>query len=113
MSELNKETLKAAFHEVFYLEDFEPTDADVKMVSHIMSVESKSALDVLDEYIRLDSKTKRLMHRGWIIFGSYYYENDQDALKTLQEHGVAGFHELDGEDGESYHTDWWEGEIPD
>ena len=92
--------------------EFVASDEDMKMVQHIIKCENTTAEEVVDIYVRVDTKTKNLLHKGWILYGDEYYGSDEDALESLREVGVMGFHELDDDNPDSYYTDWWEGEIP-
>lgn len=112
MNTLTKEALKVEVIDNFGFDDYEPNEADIKMVSHIMVTENKSLEETVDEYIRLDSKTNRLMHKGWLVFDTYYFANDEDALAFLKDNGINSFDEISCDDEYTYYTDWWEGEIP-
>ena len=112
MTTLTKEALKSEIINNFNVNNYEATDTDIKMVAHIMAVEDKSLEETVYEYIRIDSKTNRLMHKGWIVFDTYYFASDDDALDFLQDNDINSFDEISCDDEYTYYTDWWEGEIP-
>ncbi len=112
MSTLTKEALKAEV--IATLGDgYEPNEADIKMVAHIMEAENKDLEDIIWCHVRLDSITKRLMHKGWFAFDEYYFADDDTALDFLKNRGIKNVAEMDINRNEYLHyQQWWPGEIP-
>lgn len=112
MSTLTKEALKAAVIATLG-DDYEPNVTDIKMVLYIMEAENKDLEDTIWCHIRLDSKTKRLMHKGWFLFDEYYFSDDDNALEFLKQKGIDGLDEMDIKHNQYMHyNQWWSGEIP-
>ena len=101
--------------------DWSPTDEEVALAIKTQQLKSNSSCvpegsmsyeDVVSELFRVDTKTKRLMQSGFIIFdGEAYFAEEADAVEYLNANGFECTHFAVSEDGEldeTYFTDWCE-----
>lgn len=112
MNTLTKEALKAEVIATLG-DDYEPNEADIKMVSHIMEAENKNLEAAIWGHVRLDSKTKRLMHKGWFVFDEYYFADGDNALDFLKKQGIKNLDSMDiNRNQYTHYNEWWKGEMP-
>ena len=119
-----KEEVKAVFHKVFQLQDdWMPTDDDMALVHKIFDAEgattTQDRIKVVDEFMRIDSKTLRTIIEGFLIFGcTAYFAKEKDAVEYLNANGVEctdfnSAYEMSerGEIDDTYFTEWYDHET--
>ena len=97
-------------------------DSEVDLISEIMearavdATDSEALGDAVSEYLRVDTKTKRILIKGHVVWdGEAYFAEEADAVAYLNENGFActSFNEAfeaaeNGEMSDCYETDWYE-----
>ena len=100
--------------------DWAMNEDDLKIIDMIFDDKQPANTDdeaeVLQEFVRLDSKTHRVMIAGMMIFGGEaYFVDTDDAVEYLNANGVecdtfGEAYELSeaGEIDETFYTEWYE-----
>lgn len=101
-------------------DDWQATDADVAIVQMVFDdkkpCDEEVIEETLNEFVRIDTKTTRLLINGYMLFdGDAYFANEADAVEYLNANGFAcaTFNEAyeaseRGELDDTYMTDWYE-----
>ena len=125
MSQSLKSLYEAAFKNTYGEcdESWSLEDTEVDLVAKVMNARevdanaSETALeDAIGEYFRIDTKTKRILIKGHVVWeGEAYFADEADAVAYLNENGFActSFHEAfeaaeNGDMADCYETDWYE-----
>lgn len=95
-------------------------DDDLSIVTNVLrarrATTSEKAENAIGEFMRIDSKTKRVITEGFLIWGGVaYFKEEVDAVEYLNTNGFActAFNEAyeaaeAGEMDECFHTDWFD-----
>lgn len=101
-------------------DNWEMNEEDVKLVGVIFSEKAPKTdaekEELLSDFVRIDSKTHRLMIAGMMIFGgAAYFVDVEDAVEYLNANGVeckdfCEAYELSerGEIEDTFYTEWYE-----
>lgn len=90
--------------------DFVPTITDMMLIAELSAQHHNEPMaKIIDECVRVDTKTGALMTSGWVAFDGEYYATEADALEAVQAEGYQTIAEA-YDDGIGncvcYWTDW-------
>lgn len=120
-TQLNRKSVTELVRENLHVKEaWRPTERDCNIIQMILDDKKPTDEDeieeTLNEFIRIDSKTDRLLINGYMVSdGDAYFANEADAVEYLNANGFecTTFNEAyeaseRGELDDTFMTDWYE-----